>query len=76
MKTTRDNEEFCEAILANLSKVFDCIFHDLVIAELNPYGFDRNVLKLISDYLNDISQKTEAGSLFSSYFDNIYGAPQ
>ena len=53
MKTARDNKQFCAAILTDLSKAFDCICHDLLIAKLNAYGVDRNALKLIYDYLID-----------------------
>ena len=67
MKIARDNKEFCAAILTNLSKAFDCICHDLLISKLNAYRFDRNVLKLIYDYLIDRSQKTKVGSSFSAY---------
>ena len=76
MKISRDNKEFCAAILTGLSKAFDCICHDLLIAKLNAYGFDRNALKLIYDYLSDRSQKTKVGYSFSAYLDIIYGVPQ
>ena len=76
MKIARDNKEFCAAILINLLKAFDCICHDLPIAKLNAYGFDRNALKLIYDYLSDRLQKAKVGSSFSAYLDIIYGVPQ
>ena len=74
--STRDNKQFCAAILTDLSKAFDCICHDLLIAKLNAYGVDRNAVKLVYDYLSDRSQKTKVGSSFSDYLDIIYGVPQ
>ena len=50
-KTARDNKEFCAAILTDLPKAFDCICNDILTAKLSAYGFDRNALKLIYDYL-------------------------
>ena len=55
-------------LLTNLSKNFDCISHDLFKVKLNAYGFDRNLLKVIHDYLSASSQKTEASSSFSDIF--------
>ena len=55
MKNARDNKEFCVTILTDLLKAFDCICHNLLIAKLNAYGFDRNAVELIYDYLSDRS---------------------
>ena len=76
LKIAPDNKKFCAAILTDLSKAFDCICRHLLIAKLNAYGFDRNALKLIYDYLSDRSLKTKAGSSFRAYLDVIYGATQ
>ena len=54
LKTSRDNEQICTAIETDLSKAFDCIGCDLLIAKLNAYGFDKKALKLIYDYLKDL----------------------
>ena len=58
MKTARDNKEFWAIFLTDLLKAVDCICHNLLIAKLNAYAFDRNALKLICDYLSGRSQKT------------------
>ena len=76
MKASRVNQKICAAILTDLSTAFDCICYDLLIAKLNGYGFHKEALKLIYDYLNGRSQKTKVGSSFSSELDISYGVPQ
>ena len=39
------------ALLTDLSKAFDCIMHDLLIAKLQAYGFDNDSLNFICNYL-------------------------
>ena len=67
MKAARDNKELCAIILADVSKAFYCICHNLLIAKLKAYGFNRNALKLIYDYLSDTSQKIKVSSSFSAF---------
>ena len=76
MLLARDKKEVCGAILTDLSKAFDCISHDLLIAQLNAYGFDKNALNVIHNYLFGRSQKTKVGSSFSDLLDILYGVPQ
>ena len=46
-----DNDNVVGAILMDLSKAFDCIPHDLLIAKLHDYGLDENALILMYSYL-------------------------
>ena len=39
------------ALIVDLSKVFDCLQHDLLLPKLNACGFDYKFLKLISSFL-------------------------
>ena len=39
-----DNNKACTALLTDLSKAFDCIRHNLLIAKVHVYGFDDNAL--------------------------------
>ena len=76
MKIARVKKGFCAAVFTDLSKAFECICHDLLIAKLNAYGLEQNALKLAYDYLSNRSQKTKVGSSFSTYLDIVYGVPQ
>ena len=63
-------------LLTDLSKAFDSISHDLLIAKLNSYGFSKNSLNLMNDYLSGRKQRTKIGDNFSSYREIVYGVPQ
>ena len=49
-KKSVDNGGTFGALFADLSKAFDCLSHELLIAKLDTYGFDRNALKLVNSY--------------------------
>ena len=76
IKQARDNNNVFAAVLTDLSKAFDCINHELLIAKLNAYGFDSPSLKFISAYLNFRKQKTKVDSTFSDYLNILFGVPQ
>ena len=67
IKISSDNKKICSAIFTNLSKAFDCIYRDLLIAKLSAYGIDRNALDFIYNYVSDRSQKTKVAFSFSTY---------
>ena len=56
-KSALDNNNHTGALLADLSKAFDCINHDLMIAKLEANGFEYKALKLIYSYLTNRSQR-------------------
>ena len=51
-----DSNKVVGAVLMDLSKVFDCLPHDLLIAKLEAYGLDREMVKLVYSYLKDRKQ--------------------
>ena len=71
-----DENKVAGAILTDLSKAFDCLSHDLLIAKLEAYGFEKSALKFIYDYLKDRKQRTKINGAYSSWRDLKYGVPQ
>ena len=63
-------------LLTDLTKAFDCISHDLLVAKLYAYGFSRMPLKLIYDYLSGRKQRTKVKNSFSTWLEILYGVPQ
>ena len=60
----------------DLSKAFDTISHDLLIAKLHAYGFDKTALKFMKSYLSNRWQRTKINSSFSTWAELIIGVPQ
>ena len=53
-------------ILMDLSKAYDCILHDLLIAKLEACWFDRNSLIFMYSYLTGHIKIVNVGSSYSS----------
>ena len=64
------------AVLMDLSKAFDCIRHDLLIAKLHAYGFSHEALTLINNYLTNRQQRVKLNGSFSSWKNATRGVPQ
>ena len=63
-------------LLTDLSRSFDCISHELLIAKLYAYGFSKISLSLISDYFCGRKQRTKVRDKYSSWRAIIYGVFQ
>ena len=72
----RDNNKVFTAVLTDLSKAFDCINHELLIAKLNAGSFDSPSFKFLSACLNFRKQKTKVCSTFSDYLNILFGVRQ
>ena len=75
-KINLDKAGVCGALLTDLSKAFDCLSHDLLIAKLNAYGLDMFSLKLMRSYISSRKQRVKVNNSYSSWKDIKYGVPQ
>lgn len=67
---------FAGAILMDLSKAFDTINHELLIAKLEAYGFGDSALETMHSYLSDRWQRTKVNTSFSTWKELLCGVPQ
>ena len=75
-KSHLDNKKFVGAVLMDLSKAFDCIPHDLLIAKMEAYGFDFDTLVFFYSYLKRRKQNVKINNVFSSFQVLLSGVPQ
>ena len=62
-----DNKKFVGAVLMDLSKAFDCVPHDLLIAKMHAYGFDKDTLVLLFSYLKNRKQGVKVNNNISNF---------
>ena len=60
----------------DLSKAYDCLPHDLLIAKLEAYGLGKGSLNLLLDYLSFRKQRTKVCSAYSKWSNIRGGIPQ
>ena len=76
LKSAVDNKKALRALLKDLSKAFDCLLHELLIAKLNANGFSMAAFRLIQNYLSNRKQKAKIKTEYSSWEEILFGVPQ
>ena len=71
-----DQGKYVGSILMDLSKAFDCIPHDLLIAKLDAYGFNKGACKLLYSYLKGRQQCVKINGTHSKFHTLLAGVPQ
>ena len=75
-KKTLDNKGFVGAVLMDLSKAFDCLNHELLLAKLEAYGFSTSSIRMMHSYLTGRRQRVKVNGSFSSWKEMKLGVPQ
>ena len=60
----------------DLSKVFDCIPHELLTTKLHPYGLDFETASFQNSDLKDIKQNVRINNVFSLFQYVLLGVLQ
>ena len=75
-KKSLDNKKFLGAVPMDLSNVFDCIPHGLLITKMHAYGFSIDSLKILFfSYLEGRKQNVRINNTYSVFQVLLSGFP-
>ena len=72
-RETIDKRDCFGALLIDLSKAFDCLLHDMLIAKLHSYGVDMKSLRFLYSYLNARKERVKTNDKYSSFEKKLFG---
>ena len=75
-KDSLDKGHVIGVLFMDLSKAFDTINHNLLIAKMEAYGFSELTLKMMNSYFSDRFQRTNVNSSYSTWENVLSGVPQ
>ena len=75
-KLSIDDKGFEGGVLMDLSKAIDTVNHQLLLAKLHAYGFSKQALAIVCNYLSKRKQRIKINNVFSSWNDLMLGVPQ
>ena len=75
-KSSRDKKELVAVVSIDLSKAFDTIPHDLLLAKLKAYGMTKECCSFFQSYLRNRMQRVKIGDTFSEWTMVKRGVPQ
>ena len=75
-KNAVDKGKCFGVLLTDLSKAFDRLSHEVLIAKPHTYGFDLPALKPIQSYLSNRKQRTKINARYSSWEEILFGVRQ
>ena len=76
IRQIRGSKRIFAAVLTDLSKAFDCILHELLLAKPHTYGLDKISLTFVHAYLSQRQQKSKVGSTFSELMSILFDVTQ
>ena len=76
MNKNMDKDKSWAVLLTDLTKAFECIVYDFLIAKLEAYCFSYEALKVMQNYLIDRKHRTKVRYSFSDFIDLLLGVPQ
>ena len=75
-KHALDKGKMFGTIFMDLSKAFDTLDHNLLLAKLNAHGFSFNAIKFIQSYLSERFQRVNINNNLSKWCKKLLRVPQ
>ena len=75
-RTTLDNQGYAGIAIMDLSKAFDTVNYELLLAKLHAYGFGKSALTMVNSYLTNRWHRTKINSSYSTWRELLSGVPQ
>ena len=75
-RSVLDKGELVAVVSMDLSKAFDVIQHNLLLAKLNAYGVGERSFALFKDYLSERQLRAKIADTFSRWKGVKRGVPQ
>ena len=75
-KRALDKSKKAGTIFMDLSKAFDTLNHNLLLAKLDAYGFSLNAIKFVQSYLSELFQRVNMNNNFRELCKILLGMPQ
>ena len=76
MKMSVDKHGYYGCVLMDLSKAFDTINYQLLVAKLYAYGFNNDACEIIYSYLTNRWHRTKINACFSTWAELMSGLAQ
>ena len=71
-----DQKKVAIATFMDLSKAFDCVYHNILLSKLKQYGIHETTLQWINSYLSDCKHFVSWNQSHSSLLNLNIGVPQ
>ena len=75
-RSALDQKHDVRVVIINLSKAFDSICHNLLLAKLKAYGLNSSAVDLIRSYLQERQQRVKWNDVYSGWLPSRCGVPQ
>ena len=75
-KSAIDKGKSFFVLMTDLSKAFDCLSHEILLAKLHVYGFSIAVLRLTHSYLTNRKQRTKVNLSYGPWEEILFYVPQ